>query len=589
LQKVSAPWPVSVTLADTGKLEMRACVQRQGGGVNMSKHKGENKSDPQGAVLIIAMLFVAIFSSLGLAMFTMSSANVQMADNHHKGNAAMHAALSGLECGKYIIANYSPVSNTTNNLITIQEADAAWNQFNAQAQQIGGQAFTSGRLTNDVGNYIEATDINLGGTDVSFNVRFYRYDADPFTVILESTGTGDALTRRLRMSVSIAKDTRTLEYAVASKSRVIVTGDSTIEGDIYSTYDRPNYAPPFELRAESTVNGTLNTVIEKDYFNPQSNDYVGYSLETLDEDGNPMFDEDGNRIHSEGDMVQGAHQGINYDQPQPTLPGFQASDYDTSSYGDDSDMSYFELSDTTGGVEGRITEYFPHADNDFTSRLNWSSKRVHRYVIENQTITNRKLRAGSNALFRNCTFEGVLFVESTSPNPYYPAYADSPTDNNVRFENCNFNGTIVTEVPDHFDWKGNMLYFTNDAIFNNTYMEEATILAPNFNVNVGNARALEDGSESVLEGLVVGGIVDIRGNATVEGTILSMYDPSSLGSVSGQYGTNVGFSDENNEASVPGDGEYGTIHIRPDPDRMLPVGVRSDIILVIDQASYQEL
>ncbi|HIJ69775.1 MAG TPA: hypothetical protein HPP87_00255 [Planctomycetes bacterium] len=559
----------------------------------MSKHERKNKNSPQGVVLVVAMIFMVVFSSLGVAMLRMSSTNIRVADNHHKANTAMDAALSGLECGQYFIANYSPVSNTTDNLITTQEADAAWNQFSYQIQQIGGQSATTGRLTNDVGtetgDFIEATNVNLGGIGASFNIKFSRLDTDPFTIILESTGTYGQLSRRVRMSVAIAKDTRTLEYAVASKSRIIVTGDSTIEGDIYSTYDRPNYAPPFELRAESTVNGTLNTVVEKGYFNPQSTDYVGYTLETLDENGNPMFDENGNRVYSEGDMVQGTHQGINYGQPLPTLPGFEASDYDTSSYGNNPNMSYFALSDTTDGVDGRVTEYFPHADNDFTQPLNGSSKQIHRYVIENQTITNRTLRAGSNALFRNCTFEGVLFVESTTENPYYPNYADSRTGNNVRFENCNFNGTIVTEVPEDFQWKNNMLYFTNDAIFNNTYMEEATILAPNFNVNVGNARALEDGSESVLEGLVVGGIVDIRGNASVEGTILSMYDPSELGYASRQYGTNVGFSDENNEASVPGDAEFGTIHVRPDPDRMLPVGVASDIILVVDQTSYQEL
>ena len=115
-------------------------------------------------------------------MLTMSSTNVLVADNHHNANTAMNAALSGLECGKYFIANYVPISNTTDNLITTTEADAAWNAFNSQLQQIGGRDFTSGRLTNDVGteigDLIEATDVNLDGTEKSFNVRFYRFDAD---------------------------------------------------------------------------------------------------------------------------------------------------------------------------------------------------------------------------------------------------------------------------------------------------------------------------------------------------------------------------------------------------------------------------
>jgi hypothetical protein len=131
-----------------------------------------------------------------------------------------------------------------------------------------------------------------------------------------------------------------------------------------------------------------------------------------------------------------------------------------------------------------------------------------------------------------------------------------------------------------------VLYFTGDAIFNNQYMDEATILAPNFNVNLGNTKELLDESESVLNGLVVGGIVDVRGNANIHGTILSMYDPSPLGGVAAQYGTNIGFSDENIEGGVPED--VGTINIHPDPERMLPAGVRSDIILLPNQGSYTE-
>ncbi len=117
-------------------------------------------------------------------------------------------------------------------------------------------------------------------------------------------------------------------------------------------------------------------------------------------------------------------------------------------------------------------------------------------------------------------------------------------------------------------------------------MEEATILAPNFNVNLGNTQTLLSESESVLTGLVVGGIVDVRGNANIDGTILSMYDPGPLGNVAAQYGTNVGFSDENSEAGVPED--VGTIYIRPDPGRLLPVGIKSDVIIVPLPESYTE-
>ncbi len=53
-----------------------------------------------------------------------------------------------------------------------------------------------------------------------------------------------------------------------------------------------------------------------------------------------------------------------------------------------------------------------------------------------------------------------------------------------------------------------------------------------------------------------------------------------------QYGTNVGFSAENSEAGIPED--VGTIYIHPDPGRMLPVGIKSTVIIVPLPESYTE-
>lgn len=95
-----------------------------------------------------------------------------------------------------------------------------------------------------------------------------------------------------------------------------------------------------------------------------------------------------------------------------------------------------------------------------------------------------------------------------------------------------------------------------------------------------------DESESILTGLVVGGIVDVRGNANIDGTILSMYRPAG-GWSSGVYASNVGFSGENPfESGIPED--IGTIYIHPDPDRMLPLGMKSNITIDPNQESYTE-
>jgi hypothetical protein len=53
-------------------------------------------------------------------------------------------------------------------------------------------------------------------------------------------------------------------------------------------------------------------------------------------------------------------------------------------------------------------------------------------------------------------------------------------------------------------------------------------LAPHFNVNLGNANNGEvQSEENVITGAVVGGIVDIRGNAQVYGTVIPWSDTAS--------------------------------------------------------------
>jgi hypothetical protein len=104
-----------------------------------------------------------------------------------------------------------------------------------------------------------------------------------------------------------------------------------------------------------------------------------------------------------------------------------------------------------------------------------------------------------------------------------------------------------------------------------------TILAPNFNVNLGNTNPVQ-GEDNVLTGAIVGGIVDVRGNAQIYGTIISMYDTSSYPS---GYVTNIGATvgDGGSESTEPGD--IGTITIIPSPSNMLPSGVATPIVLYI--------
>ena len=51
----------------------------------------------RGAVLILSLIFIFIFSALAISMATISGTNVQIADNQRKVNNAFASAESGLE------------------------------------------------------------------------------------------------------------------------------------------------------------------------------------------------------------------------------------------------------------------------------------------------------------------------------------------------------------------------------------------------------------------------------------------------------------------------------------------------------------
>jgi len=518
----------------------------------------------KGAALIISMIFVLVFSALAVSMASLSGVNLQIADNQRKVNSALSAAESALECGKYIVAN-TPLPSTAINVVTATQANQVWSTL---CDQVQAQPWVAGQA-QQTENEIITPAVNFGAASASFQVRFYRDDT--YTIQLEGIGTDGQVERQVGIDTTITKDNEVLNYAIASRGRMWLTGDTTIHGDIFSSWDRPEISP-YNMTSDSAVLGTINTVLTLDQIEGQS-----YQLETLNEDGCPI-DANGDplstnyeeRYYGPYDEVQAYHEGINYGQPYQDIPGMDISDYDTDGYNDG----------LTGipscPSEQREVEYFPHAAGDYTQPKS-GSRQLTRHVYENQTFTNARLPDNRNALFRNCTFENILYIDCYK--------SGSAGYNNVRFENCAFNGVIVTDVPQVFKWQNNCLYFTGEATFNNTSgVQEATILAPHFNVNLGNTNP-EQSDNNVLTGAIIGGIVDVRGNAQIYGTIISMCDTTQWSS---GYVTNIGATLNDGGSETTELGDIGVISITPEEDEMLPSGITSPIVIKLLQDTYSE-
>lgn len=535
----------------------------------------------RGAVLVLSMLFVLLFSAVAMSLAAISGSNVQVAANQHKSNAALHAAQSGLECARYAVHTVA-LGETNVNVVTDAQANQVWTDLCLYVRTLAldGKAVPSpSRFADAAGNgdQIVTQAMNAGSPNADVVVRLYRYDADPRTIRTQSIGTSGGAARCVRMDMEVTKDRDVLEYAIASRGRMWLTGDTTIHGDLFSSWDRPEISP-YNMTSDSSVEGTINTVLTLDQINPQS-----YQLETLDADGNPV-DINGDplgqnyedRYYGPDDEIEAYHEGINYEQPYNDMPGMDISDYDTDGY----NSGLTEIPSCPSAQ--REVEYFPHASGDYsqprdgTPSSTWN-RRLDRHVYEGQTFSNALLPDNRNALFRNCTFEETLYVD---------CYKSGRTGyNNVRFENCTFNGVIVTDVPQSFTWQNNCLYFTGEATFDNqSSVQEATILAPHFNVNLGNTNP-QQSDNNVLTGAIVGGIVDVRGNAQIYGTIVSMCDTTRWSS---GYVTNIGATLADGGSETTELGDIGVIGITPEEDTMLPSGIMSAIIIKPDQGTYSE-
>jgi hypothetical protein len=205
-----------------------------------------------------------------------------------------------------------------------------------------------------------------------------------------------------------------------------------------------------------------------------------------------------------------------------------------------------------------------------------------RPVYRNMTFTNVVIPRGTNALFEDCTFVGVTWIDTeencTNPNwnylgarevgeggvlqdrfeelPETPGFPDLPADtkaesNNLRFDSCTFLGSIAGSRPLQYTHWRNKVQLTGDtrifidpedpdllgqpdgaALRMNLYglpqadrdeLAKSTMLLPGWSVDVG---PFDNGNAHVqLTGTIVTGIMDIRGSADVHGTLLMTFHP----------------------------------------------------------------
>lgn len=290
-----------------------------------------------------------------------------------------------------------------------------------------------------------------------------------------------------------------------------------------------------------------------------------------------------------------------------------------------------------------------------------------RPIYRDFTFTNVRIPIGTNALFENCTFVGVTYVETeelcgdvnwnyagaledTDPGPGFvirnrfdglvsshpidgEVVDSKPRSNNLRFEDCTFLGSISGDTPGEYTHWRNKIQITGATRFFSdpadpemiqqpdgpnleslfatisedqvAEMRKSSIMLPGWSVDVGSftnetAEDLDATPRVDLRGVIVAGILDVRGTARVLGTLLMTFRPVPQSGplfYDGQpdaFNTTIGFfgpEDGDGEGSDPTSESFegfGEIVLEYDDDVILPDGIPWPILAEPVAASYRE-
>jgi hypothetical protein len=293
----------------------------------------------------------------------------------------------------------------------------------------------------------------------------------------------------------------------------------------------------------------------------------------------------------------------------PKLTSFKTGDVVLKS---DFDAANAGLSSTKRAVGTDLTQSVATEQTPYGS-ASWQAT-YKRPVFKNVHFKNVRIPKGMNALFQNCTFDGVTYVELTTnitnasgqtttsasdgsawaqkmkSGSFSTTTALDTTNsyafdrgNNLRFDNCTIKGPIASDVPTAYTHFSNSMEFTGATLFDNQFDETATMIIPQTNVEMGSFTD-PAGAPSTLKGVVVAGNLDVRGTSVVDGSIIITGDGAG-NTTQGWFGPR----DDSTDATTPmPEGGYGRLNIRYNPYRSLPDGINIAIDILPDPNTYAE-
>jgi len=175
----------------------------------------------RGAVLIISMMFVLIFSALAISMATLSGTNVQLASNQHKVDCAFASTESGQEAMRYWLSDVEIPSSTP-------------------ASDYFGAIISTLQYDLDANNISNITVYNDGSippvalhsaSGQNFEGEILIDANDLYILQVYTTGRSGQITRTIRVQYDIEPyEYPIFDFGMATKGPVHFLGNPTITG-----------------------------------------------------------------------------------------------------------------------------------------------------------------------------------------------------------------------------------------------------------------------------------------------------------------------------------------------------------------------
>ncbi len=187
----------------------------------MAPVKKSARLNSRGAVLIISMIFVLIFSALAVSMATLSGTNVQLASNQHKVDCAFASTESGQEAMRYWLSDVEIPSSTP--LSDYFGAIVSTVQYDLDANDISNIT-----VLND-GSILPVALHSASGQNFEGEILI---DANDLNILqVYTTGGSGQITRTIRVHYDIEPyEYPIFDFGLATKGPVHFLGNPTVTG-----------------------------------------------------------------------------------------------------------------------------------------------------------------------------------------------------------------------------------------------------------------------------------------------------------------------------------------------------------------------